>query len=242
MENMQPILDKDFDKLFSDKLNGMEVEPSADVWMGISAQLNGKKKRPFPVLWLAAACLATVIAFGLLMAPEKESIKLTGSVDGPLQITEPAPPVIAVAEPVKETAGKVRVAEHVTADQPELTMVKTEEPPVLVSSKTVARSGEPEQKLRSLKVEPATNATEPVKPATDLPVIAHAVIEDQNAQIVDDADSEIKNSKSVVSSVVNFVVGKVDKRKDKIIEMEYNDEGTKVKSMNLILLKFKSKD
>lgn len=240
---MQPILDKDFDKLFRDKLNEIEVEPSAGVWSGISAQLNGKKKKPFPVLWLAAACLATVIAFGLLMVPEKESIKLTGSPDLPKQNTEPAPaPVISVAEPVKKSFGKAKGAEKFVADQPKSTMVKSEEPRVLASSKTIDRAIEPEQKVRSLKVEPVINTSEVVKPATDLPVIANAVIEDHNTEIVDDGGGEIKNSKSVVSSVVNFVVGKVDKRKDKIIELEHNDEGTKVKSMNLILLKFKSKN
>jgi hypothetical protein len=45
-----------------------------------------------------------------------------------------------------------------------------------------------------------------------------------------------------VGSLVNFVVGKVDKRKNKIIEFEDNDEGTKVSGLNLRLLKFQSKD
>src|SRR5690606_1253983 len=61
-----------------DKLNALDVEPSANVWPGIKKQLHTKKKKPFPVLWLAAAFLAAVIAAGLLFAPGKEPIKLTG--------------------------------------------------------------------------------------------------------------------------------------------------------------------
>jgi hypothetical protein len=45
-----------------------------------------------------------------------------------------------------------------------------------------------------------------------------------------------------VGSFVNFVVSKVDKRKNKIIEFEDGDEGTMVSSVNLLLLKYKAKE
>jgi hypothetical protein len=99
-----------------------------------------------------------------------------------------------------------------------------------------------ERKVEGNKVEENSRIASVEQPASSSQLVAST---NSDPELLTEDGESIKNlrvSKSVVSSVVNFVIGKVDKRKDKLIEFEDNDEGTKVKSMNLILLKFKAKN
>ncbi len=57
--NMQ---DNDFDSLFRTKLGGMEVEPSAQVWNNISAELNGPQKRKLSPVWSIAATTVLLLS------------------------------------------------------------------------------------------------------------------------------------------------------------------------------------
>lgn len=240
---MQPISDKNFDKLFQDRLNAMEIEPPAHVWPEIEKQLKNKKM-PFPVLWLAAACLAAVIAAGLLFAPGREPIKLTGTANRNVEEIVPAnisPKPVDISLKDQRAMPVIQVQKAVE-QKPVYVATKTQVTPKkeIAVARNTERSDLPAEKSRVLRPEPVARRAEANNP--EAPVIANAVVEEPTPEVRDEASTENRNSKSVVSSVVNFVVGKVDKRKDKIIELEHNDEGTKVKSMNLILLKFKSKD
>ena len=92
-----------------------------------------------------------------------------------------------------------------------------------------------ERKVEGDKVENSRIASVE-QPASSSQLVAST---NSDPELLTEDGESIKNlrvSKSVVSSVVNFVIGKVDKRKDKLIEFEDNDEGIKVKSMNLILV------
>ena len=46
MHHMQ---DKEFDQLFKDKFDDAQIEPSANLWANIEAELVPKRKRVFPV-------------------------------------------------------------------------------------------------------------------------------------------------------------------------------------------------
>ena len=49
MKKIDPVTDKDFDKVFREKLYPIEMQPADSVWEGISKQLDiNKKKRSFP--------------------------------------------------------------------------------------------------------------------------------------------------------------------------------------------------
>ena len=67
--NMQ---DKEFDDLFRSKLDNFEMEPSAQVWQNIDAELDGKKKKGslFTLLSIAASIIM-LIATGILFMPKK---------------------------------------------------------------------------------------------------------------------------------------------------------------------------
>jgi len=56
------------------------------------------------------------------------------------------------------------------------------------------------------------------------------------------ADRTPKRKIRSIGGLVNYVVGKVDPRDDKVIEFTDNDEGTEVSGINLGLLKIKSKN
>jgi len=66
--------DKEMDGLFRSKLEGFEAEPSAAVWAGISAGLQGKPARKSygPFLRIAAS-VVLLISAGLLFLPGKET-------------------------------------------------------------------------------------------------------------------------------------------------------------------------
>ena len=49
---MQQMQDKEFDKLFKDRFEDAEIEPSANLWANIEHELAPKKKRVFPIYWM----------------------------------------------------------------------------------------------------------------------------------------------------------------------------------------------
>jgi hypothetical protein len=71
--NMQ---DNEFDDLFRSKLDNFEIEPSAQVWQNIDAELDGKhrKRSIFPMLSIAASIIVLITA-GILFIPKKENIR-----------------------------------------------------------------------------------------------------------------------------------------------------------------------
>ena len=73
---MQHIQDKEFDQLIKNKFEEAEIEPSADLWATISPQLENKRKRAFPLYWMAAAAVAvTALTAGLLFNRNAPAVK-----------------------------------------------------------------------------------------------------------------------------------------------------------------------
>jgi len=241
---MKPISDKEFDTLFHEKFKLWEVEPEEIVWDNIAGQLE-KKKRPFPVLWMAAASLAGVIMVGLWYSSTIEPMKLTGAVEK----NTPVEKTRVIAAKVKEINNDQPVKQVIQEKGP---VSKTIEDRDLkqanqsirgrnVNASSIA-TVKVERKVEGNKVEENSRIASVEQPASSSQLVAST---NSDPELLTEDGESIKNlrvSKSVVSSVVNFVIGKVDKRKDKLIEFEDNDEGTKVKSMNLILVKFKAKN
>jgi len=65
--------DNDMDQLFRQKLDDFEVEPSANVWAGISAELgNAPKRRSIVPMLRIAAGVAVIISAGLFFLPKKQ--------------------------------------------------------------------------------------------------------------------------------------------------------------------------
>ncbi|MEJ6979857.1 hypothetical protein WG906_05315 [Pedobacter sp. P351] len=247
MKNKQAVTDKDLDKTFHEKLKSFEIKPSDEVWAGINEQLNlREKRREFPVLWVAAASMASVIGFGIWLAATKEPIKLSGT-----------------ASPVSASSGldtgKVSVPRSGAVTEITTVHVPSKEIKVVQVPKSgvTSKSNTGEEKLaakvnvaelrekediksnNSIKESPARgNENLPEdKQVASIALASQPVIE------TEENEPQLKAGKiRSVGSLVNFVVSKVDKRKNKIIEFKEGDEGVVVSGIDLGLLKYKSKD
>ena len=61
---MQPIQDKDFDKLFKNAFEEAEMSPSRDLWSNIESEIEPKRKRIIPIYWLSAAAVLLIATVG----------------------------------------------------------------------------------------------------------------------------------------------------------------------------------
>lgn len=250
MKNLQPMSDKDLDKMFHDKLYSYELEPSESVWTDIADQLGTKKKkRGFPVLWMAAASLAAVVAAGVWFSSQKEPMKLTGAV-GTEAIT---PKQEAVKSPVKEEGivenkKKPEAFGEVRADKAKSVVSQPESKIVLSQKSRTSNSSIVQNNSENIasiitEIEKIQHPEEPAIVSSQSQTMALAATPEK-AQVIELENTDGQRKQKMIKSVgslVNFVVGKVDKRKNKIIEFEDGDEGTMVSSLNLGLLKFQAK-
>jgi hypothetical protein len=68
-------------------------------------------------------------------------------------------------------------------------------------------------------------------------------IADFSEDEVNPDETEVRGQRKIrsIGSLVNFVIAKVDKREDKLIEFKDSDEGSEVSGINLGLVKIKGK-
>lgn len=229
---MQHIQDKAFDQMFKDKLEAVEIQPTADLWHNIVAEL--KPARKLPVYWMAAALAALVTAAGLLM-PKTEPIRLQGKVklEAPLPVSRNVESVSASDEttaayqstplilppPFKPESEKVE----------EVKPVKTQ----LVNEHLVNKS----------VVEEVIN---PVKYEISLPhetvLASHDVLNDPSNDMELDKEDET-GSKGIrnMGDLINFMVNKVDKREKKLIQFDTDDDNSSIIALNIGFIKLNRK-
>lgn len=241
---MRPISDKDLDKIFHDKLYSFEAEPSEAVWNGISSKIS-KKKSKLPLFWLAAASMATIVGTMIWFSLQDEPMKLTGKagndVSQPKQelIETPAQEATNISERQLAEVNNQVVASKEPKENSTLEITKkTPVKPTSPAKITVANASPPELKIA--KEKPALEEKNTLEQTQTLAIVTEPEIESQTEPELVEAPKKQRTIRSV-GSLVNFVVGKVDKRKNKIIEFEDGDEGTTVSSLNLGLLKFQAK-
>jgi hypothetical protein len=256
--NMQ---DNEFDDLFRSKLDNFEIEPSAQVWQNIDAELDGKhrKRSIFPLLGIAASIIVLITA-GILFIPKKENVK-PGHPDKNSLVTKVKPPVTKpentttanTSEPKIETVAAIqKPADRVTKvnhaknidtpidpKQPDARQIAKAEPakadeqqPEVIAE--IQKPAEPIQTDNSTELvakTPADNIAETnIKPQ----VIAQVPIKDKAVR------QPRKHGIRNFGDIVNLVVAKVDKRKDKVIEFSDADEdGSSITGINLGVIKVK---
>ncbi|MDB2385327.1 hypothetical protein N9V96_02525, partial [Polaribacter sp.] len=59
--------ENNIDKLFKEKLNGLQATPSPKVWSAIEKKVTPKKKRIIPLWWFSG--VAGILVLGLLLFP-----------------------------------------------------------------------------------------------------------------------------------------------------------------------------
>ncbi|RDC56095.1 hypothetical protein DU508_10745 [Pedobacter chinensis] len=239
---MQPIRDKDFDQLFKNTFEDAEITPSRDLWSSIESEIEPKKKRIIPIYWLAAAAVLLIATVGILIYQQQnitdsgrrlanKAIDKVNPAEQPDSAAISAPQPVEKAMPILPAATKpvnALVKNKVKEDVKPLENHKIVTAPEMQKQETIiAMVEEPKQDIKS-KIEAAI-----LQPKQETVI---AMVETSKAEVENDTDQNkgIRN----VGDVVNLIVNKVDKRKDKFIQFRTDDDDSSISSINIGPFKF----
>lgn len=244
---MQAMSDEELDRMFREKLQSYETEPSARVWQNISGDLRpeSSKKGNTQRIWMAAASLIAFAMLGLLLLPGKPPVKLQAST-----VAEPVQP--EPAEPAKPESSEVRESKSVRFLE-RLASMKVEGNKHVANYKV--RSKAISENIAHISQVQPLEAQSPLGPTVDMNVSVQQVVITEQQAVKEPAPapvlaasmpgeenrSESKSKIRSVGDIVNFVVRQVDPRRDKLIEFTSHDDGTTVSSINLGVLKIRTK-
>lgn len=240
---MQPIQDKDFDQLFKNAFDDAEIAPSRDLWSNIESEIEPKKKRIIPVYWLSAAAVLLVVAAGILIYQQQNV--------NPKQLTSYVAPKVhqpaVVEQIVKDSViTPVKPIEKVEAvlpvnTKPATSLAKTTikkevkpiekqkiatAPEVFKQEMVIAKTEEPKKDIKT-KIEEAI-----LQPEKETVIAANPTAVKIDEPINDNEEQNIKSIRNV-GDVVNLIVNKVDKRKDKFIQFRTDDDDSSLSSINI---------
>lgn len=249
---MQPIQDKDFDKLFKNAFEDAEITPSRDLWSSIESEIEPKKKRIIPIYWLSAAAVLLVATVGFLIyqqqdvKPKQYANNVTPNVETPVITKQPTQDsAVSIVTPVEKVEQILPIVNAKPVTTLAKTMVKKEVKPV-EKQKVVTTPEMQKQEIMIAKVE---------EPKQDIKEKIDAAVSKANSETVyastasviksDIVDSENNHAESKgirnVGDVVNLIVNKVDKRKDKFIQFRTDDDDSSLSSINIGPFKFGKK-
>jgi len=245
--------DKEFDDLFHSKLDNFEMEPSAQVWENIDAELKGRKKKALlPWLSIAASIIVLVIA-GILFIPKKAKDDTTKPGKNNLAINHPASPVVK-----QHQDAPVKSGPEIKTIQPESTVPVNTIAAVRHTKKMIMPAKSTEQAAPVIKTEPVkveeqqmiAAVTDPKtneavqhsvpgietpltiqQPPIDATPVTHDAPEVTTKPVLASAQLPAAKPNKVkkhgirnFGDLVNLVVAKVDKRKDKVIQFTDTDD------------------
>jgi len=238
---MQPIQDKDFDKLFKDAFADAEVTPSRDLWSNIESEIEPKKKRIVPIYWLSAAAVLLIAAVGILIYQQQNTAHPDKNLAN--NRTETVKPVVK-ANSIKDST---MVAPQPVEKQLENTLpvvtkklsssiVKTNKTEVKPEEKQRLATAPEVQKQETLTAKVDGTQQEIIKKkieeAIQEPKKVIAMVETPTADVINENDQSNKGIRNV-GDVVNLIVNKVDKRKDKFIQFRTDDDDSSLSSINI---------
>ena len=258
------ISDKELDELFSSKLDGLEAEPSANLWQNISFELDKKprKKSFVPALRIAAG-LIVVLSVGLLFLQKNEPVK--NQLSKKLVKVELAKkdPSIEQIENLGDKKSMLLLSAKIKAVK-EVRAIKKPgrvSNPKLVSNLKLETSYPSTQTLAQNKTE--TNQQQETTNA-NIAQTKMAVVPDMATKLTMQPENETPEApvnkpqilpakRSIPATIgkrkgirsmgdlVNLVMAKVDKRNDKLIEFSDNDDGdeSNITGINLGIITIK---
>ena len=240
---MQPIRDKDFDQLFKDAFADAEVAPSRDLWSSIESEITPKKKRIIPIYWLSAAAVLLIATLGVLVYQQQDNT------DGDKKLAsntiEKVKPAVRVQTTKDSSAAIVAPVENITPVLPvqpkavsaiAKTKVKQNVKPAVEQQRIVTAPEMQRQETIVAKVE---------EPKKDIKTrIEEAILQPKEEVVTalvatpvktDEPVNENEQSKGIrnVGDVVNLIVNKMDKRKDKLIQFRTDDDDSSLASINI---------
>lgn len=255
---MHPISDKELDKLFRQRFDEFEVEPSDAVWGKISDQLNDQKvgKKSYSSLWMAAAGIILVLSAALWLFRPVEVIKLQGVAqikeesNQAAPAHEPAKEIINIApdsdsDPKLAAAVADTKAPEKNTDMPNV-QIKVQEdiqPQLAKEVVTIAVNKDKAPLIQESKPKPVIPQADSFDKVVEGDVYAQSLVKSDITEQIQ-AETTVSTGQRKVKGIgglVNFIIAKVDHREDKIIEFKDGDEGTELAGLNLGLVKFRSR-
>jgi hypothetical protein len=255
--------DKEFDGLFRSKLDEFETEPSTKVWADIAVELDAskRKKAPWPFLSIAASIIV-LIAGGILFVPTKKGTNtkqrvkariaktiqpatVTGSTTthGPLVLLSANKPVKLKETYIQARAKKAFARAGISGKDTNAVSIKVEV--AKTDDHELIAPVSPKQPVISKAVVPGIETQLAVKVATGQPGAVSAKPPLLANQLPDNSNKELAPAKSrrkirSLGDLINLVVAKVDKRKDKVLEFSDDDDNeSNLVSVNLGIIKIK---
>lgn len=238
---MQPIQDKDFDQLFKDAFSDAEVTPSRDLWSSIESEIEPKKKRIVPFYWLYAAAVLLIATVGVFIYQQQNTdhsdrnlaSNRTETIKPEVKGNSVNDSISAIPQAVEK---QVENTMPVVTKKPSSSIAKTnkielkpEEKPRVVTAPEMQK-----QETMIAKVEdPQQDIKEKIKEAIQQPKeMVTAMVETPTTDVINENDQSNKGIRNV-GDVVNLIVNKVDKRKDKFIQFRTDDDDSSLSSINI---------
>ncbi|WP_457270930.1 hypothetical protein [Pedobacter sp. UYEF25] len=235
--------DKDFDKVFKDRLQHAEVEPSVGLWSAIETKITPKKRVLNLRNWLIAASMVLMAAVTLVIYQQQQIL--------------PSPTFTTVTRTVEKGKVEKQTSPIETEKNGNLentiTLVERTSKPTKLASKSehrklvaqaetdppldkvghddlVAKNNNLPQSLNPQTKE--VSIAPDVKPLHENMVLAAV---EQSPQETPIAEEHISTSRGIKSAgdLINLVVGAVDKGKNKFIMFNTNDEGSTLAAVNI---------
>lgn len=259
--------DKEFDELFRSKLEDFEVEPSKSLWDNIAAEvvIDRKNRSALPFISIAASVLVLITA-GVFFIPK---FKQVGDTKPPVTAgvktgTKPqiniapvkADAIIKTTEPFHVLAVTVtpqvhRIKQTIKKQNSSLPAVKIEDVNNEQQIAQVALKAAPQNNVVLTPVKPDMNANAVIAQTTFAPTITNEV----KLNPVSSLAAQQMPAKTVAAvqpkkhrirsfgDLINVVVSKVDKRKDKLIEFSNKDDDESlITGINLGIIKVKKEE
>lgn len=249
--------DKEIDQLFRSEFDGFEVEPSAAVWGNVTSQLH-KKNWSLKTYLSAAASLLILLSAGLYFVSQlKDNTKVPVQVavakrEEPAEATI-APRVVlpkiaqsqvekAIALNTNEISRKQKLKrvkqQHVLPVAP---VLKVEEPQQQLTQATHQST----ETIKFTVPDKNTPILEKIEAPEDMPfktntLAAQMVTVPKTMAVASAKKHRIRS----LGDLINVVVSKVDKRKDKLIEFSStkDEDESIVSGLNLGFIKIKKED
>lgn len=232
--------DKAFDQLFKDALAHAEVQPSADLWNNLAKDLKEPiVRRRLSVYWMTAAAMVVVLLSVRLLMPGQEKIKLRGT---PLAVADKgiAPAVVVPNTALAKDAGikiddkstPLVIAPRVNEAAMEKDFLAMQPKEALIRH-DVKRGQEVVDAKRPIAPD-VTGSQDIVMAKVDAPEIP-----DQNVP-VENEEPEHKGIRNF-GDLVNYVVDKVDKREQKFLKFNTDDDNSSLIGINIGFIRFNVK-
>ena len=237
--------DKEVEKLFKQRFDQFESEPSADIWNKIESKIERKdSKKPYAIFWKSAASIAVILGVGLLFYKDKPTLKLKAKQEKQVHILKPKVNTTSLNKTSEEIFIPKTVNKAVSNTPKPEKLVKIQKP---IGASVSVKEAVLNTKSLSLDTQESKNAL----PAFE--VAKEKVIDDefktntllaQNSETVEDLSENKAPKKKVkgIGGLVNFLVSKVDPRTEKLIEFKEGNEGPEISGMNLGIIKLNIKN